>query len=132
MREKTGMDGREDQNSLRAVFYELETRLLRPEIRRSPAALTELLADEFVEFGSSGRSYTRAEIIEKLVEEEPFTYRIDDFITRSLTPEIVLVTYRITLGAQGDEPEQSSLRSSLWRCFEGAWRMIFHQGTRTT
>jgi len=36
---------------------DLEQSLLRPKIRRSPAAVTALLADDFVEFGSSGRVY---------------------------------------------------------------------------
>ena len=35
----------------------LEERLLQPDVRRSAQAVASLLADEFVEFGSSGRVF---------------------------------------------------------------------------
>lgn len=27
--------------------------------------------------------------------------------------------------------KKNSLRSSIWKCIEGKWKMIFHQGTLT-
>jgi hypothetical protein len=36
-----------------------ELRLLDPAVRANPVALAELLANEFLEFGSSGRVSTR-------------------------------------------------------------------------
>lgn len=36
------------------MLRRLEHRLLQPQVRKSATALQELLADEFVEFGSSG------------------------------------------------------------------------------
>jgi len=44
----------------------LEEQLLRPDVRRSPTAVAELLADEFVEFGSSGRVLDKRQIIDVL------------------------------------------------------------------
>jgi hypothetical protein len=40
------------------LLRDLEERLLRSDVRRSPTALGDLLADDFVEFGSSGRVST--------------------------------------------------------------------------
>jgi hypothetical protein len=45
---------------------QLEEQLLRPEIRRSRAALEKLLAEEFVEFATDGAGYTRPQIIAAL------------------------------------------------------------------
>ncbi|HRC85598.1 MAG TPA: nuclear transport factor 2 family protein, partial [Thermoanaerobaculia bacterium] len=46
----------------------LEAALLEPEVRYSEL-LEQHLAEDFVEFGSSGRRYSRAEVIAALAEE---------------------------------------------------------------
>ena len=46
------------------LLRSLEEQLLQPEIRRSAAKVGDLLADEFVEFGSSGRAFSKSETIE--------------------------------------------------------------------
>lgn len=40
-------------------IYDLEDRLLQPEIRRSREEISMLLADDFVEFGVSGRTFDK-------------------------------------------------------------------------
>ena len=55
--------------TLAALLRELEERLLRAEVRRSPAVVAELLADEFVEFGSSGRVFDKQQMIDALRRE---------------------------------------------------------------
>jgi hypothetical protein len=106
-----------------SAIRDLEERLLRPEVRASAAALEALLADDFVEFGSSGTVYDKHSIIAALLREEldgePCTMR--DFAARRLAPGVVLVTYRIT--------ESRTLRSSIWRAVDERWQMVFHQGT---
>ncbi|WP_370676935.1 DUF4440 domain-containing protein [Pleomorphomonas sp. PLEO] len=47
-------------------FRSLERTLHRPEVRRSPETVGALLADDFIEFGSSGTVYDKASIIEAL------------------------------------------------------------------
>jgi hypothetical protein len=49
-----------------ALLRGLEEELLKPEVRRSADRLSHLLADEFVEFGSSGRIFDKRQIIESL------------------------------------------------------------------
>jgi hypothetical protein len=45
---------------------QLEEQLLQVEVRRSIQDFADLLADEFVEFGSSGRVFNKQQLIESL------------------------------------------------------------------
>ncbi|MEH1891823.1 MAG: nuclear transport factor 2 family protein [Nostoc sp.] len=81
-----------------SLFCELEERLLQPDIRKSAKDIIHLLADEFIEFGSSGRVFDKQQIINSLQNEpiKPLTQRtITEFKTLVLTTGVVLVTYRI-------------------------------------
>ena len=57
----------------------LEERLLQPDVRRSAQAVASLLADEFVEFGSSGRVFDKTQIITALRDEPPIERVLSDF-----------------------------------------------------
>jgi len=105
-------------------LFELETSLHKKEIRNSPAAVAALLADDFTEFGSSGRVYDKPAIIELLRHEAVAPDQkvtVENFAVRELSPTIALVTYLSS---------KSTLRSSIWRLSNSRWQMIFHQGTR--
>ncbi|MFC4173522.1 DUF4440 domain-containing protein [Microvirga sp. GCM10011540] len=112
-------------------FYELETSLLRPEVRASRDALSKLLANDFVEFGSSGRVYDRDQVIEGLNQESSYpapgrmTY---EFSVRRLSEVVALVTYRVSR-RMPDGEEFQTRRSSIWQLIGGRWQMVFHQGT---
>ncbi|MDI1286636.1 MAG: DUF4440 domain-containing protein [Reyranella sp.] len=110
-----------------ALFRDLETRLHRRVVRNSPESVAALLADDFVEFGRSGRVYGRREVIELLKTDatgEPVEVR--DFAARHLSPTVVLVTYKVV----GSDRMNVVLRSSIWVLSGSAWQMSFHQGTR--
>ena len=94
-------------------LYVLESRLA------SRDRIEELLSEDFVEIGSSGRAYDKAQLLASLEGAPPREIRIEDFGMRMLAPDIALVT----CCAGG------SLRSSLWVCGDGGWRIVFHQGT---
>jgi len=105
------------------ALRDLEERLLLPSVRASPEVAT-LLADEFVEFGSSGKIYDKQQIILLLQQEQGRTRTtLADFSARRLAADVVLVTYRVV--------ESRTIRSSIWRSVDGRWRMVFHQGTKT-
>ena len=110
------------------LIRSLEEQLLDPAVRRIPEAVAALLADEFVEFGSSGRRYDRPGILAALAEEQGFSAQLYDFTVHNLAPDCVLATYGVRIQRAGEEP-QDSLRSSLWRHRDGRWQMWFHQGT---
>ena len=106
-----------------AFFRELETRLHRRAVRNSLEEVAELLADDFVEFGSSGRFYDKAQAIAALSTDEGEAPKVYDFAIKAVAPDVVLVTYR---SGRGD---QFGWRSSIWRRDDGDWRLIFHQAT---
>jgi hypothetical protein len=115
--------------SLEDHLRQLEEHLLQPNVRKSAEEVSELLADEFMEFGSSGRIFDKRHIIESLRIEPTARRSLVDFKTSALAPGIVLVTYRaVRQGAPGEQPIYS-LRSSIWRLIDGRWQMLFHQGT---
>ena len=107
---------------------DLERRLFDPAVRRSAARVDALLAADFREFGSSGQAWRRQDVIAGLAKEASVTRTLTDFRAIALGPNAVLVTYRCDCGAP-EGTAVSSLRSSMWRCDHGTWRMVFHQGT---
>ena len=105
----------------------LEESLLVPTIRKS-TQLLDLLADEFIEFGSSGRVYTKDDLVAVLQAESPVVQTTSDLQVTTLAPDVALLTYKIR---RHSEPVVDTLRSSLWRRSNGKWQMVFHQGTLT-
>jgi len=83
--------------------------------------LEGLLADDFVEFGSSGRIWTRYAILDLLERSPSALVPIDRFEIARLADDVTLVTYR----AAGTN------RASVWVRRDGRWQIRFHQGTPT-
>lgn len=111
------------------LLYQLEERLLQPEVRKSAQDVAELLADEFIEFGSSGRIFDKQQIIENLQNEPLTQITITEFNTSVLAAGVILVTYRaVKYSADSAEPVYS-LRSSIWKLIDDEWKIVFHQGT---
>jgi hypothetical protein len=107
----------------------LEESLLSQVVRRDAARVSHLLADEFREFGASGRIFSKAEIIELLQFEPPQALTMREYTCKSITEDLALVTYRTIRAAEGHAPVEA-IRSSLWIMRHGRWQMLFHQGTR--
>ena len=106
----------------------LEEKLLRPEVRRSREEMDALLADDFIEYGRSGRIYDKAAILE--TADQPFDGRLSlgEFSAKALAPSVALVNYSSIL-RHVDGSETHSLRSSIWSRTEKGWKLVFHQGT---
>ncbi|HWW22247.1 MAG TPA: nuclear transport factor 2 family protein [Edaphobacter sp.] len=108
----------------------LEESLLDPANRRNPAFVSTLLTDDFLEFGSSGRTFDKAAILEDLRNEPPHpAARLSDFAIRPLTPEVMLVTYRTTRHDSSGHIIHQAQRSSIWTNRDNRWQITFHQGT---
>ena len=111
----------------------LEQSLLDSAVRRDENRLRELLAEDFLEFGSSGRVWTRKTIIDLLAVETGFLPpEIEEFECSLLGEKVALVTYRTVRTDARTGERLATLRSSLWVRRDGEWRMRFHQGTRTS
>ena len=88
--------------------------------------LAALLADDFAEFGGSGRHWTVDAMRAALSDAPPLdAVELLDFTVSLLAPDVALATYRLG-------PPRPSNRSSVWVCRDGQWQVRFHQGTLTT
>lgn len=114
-----------DEKALALQLRELEELLFQASVRKSDR-VAHLLADGFIEFGSSGRTFTKEQIISSLRAEAPVTVTATEFKVELLSPNAALVTYR---AHRHSEPPVLTLRSSIWQLKQGRWQMVFHQGT---
>lgn len=103
----------------------LEESLLKPEIRSSKLELEKRLAEDFFEFGSSGKVLYKNEAIPEN-GIGTVKMKLSNFEMHQLADDVVLATYQIF----NEVSNQHSLRSSIWKRNDGAWKMYFHQGTK--
>ena len=103
--------------------------MTKSEIRRSPQELVRLLADDFNEFGGSGRVFNKGQVIDALQNQPPVQNWLDEFQVKCLSPDVALVTYRGHCKFPRKKRVSHSLRSSIWRNRDGRWEVVFHQGT---
>lgn len=115
------------QDEQLSVVESLERRLLTPRTRSSRKDLDLLIANDFLEFGSSGRVWTKAEIINSLLQSPDLDVKIDRVQSRELVENVILVTYRSNRVSQTGNTV--TLRSSIWQKRGDEWQLIFHQGT---
>ena len=114
-----------EEIELKHHLLKLEEELLKPEIRSHPDRLNQLLADDFFEFGSSGKVWHKEGDYNNGLSNREMI--LSEFEIRFLSEAAVLATYRI----HDKTRLQKTLRSSIWRNNNGTWKMIFHQGTLT-
>jgi hypothetical protein len=120
------------ETDLPALLLGLECQLMDPSFRKDREKVSTLLAEEFREFGSSGRVWSRETILDLLATEAQYTApQVEDFAVQCIAPETALVTYRtVRISSISDAPPQVTLRSSIWVLRKGFWRVLFHQGTK--
>jgi hypothetical protein len=116
-------------NDLAEMIEQLEKELLQPEVRRSPDKLDRLLADDFLEFGASGKSYTKQDVLRLLPQSDGTEYQATGFEARQIGSDVVLLTYRTAVRDRHTGRTTWTLRSSLWRRRDDGWQLVFHQGT---
>ena len=115
-------------NELKEILYKLELSLVTPDTRSSADKLNELLADDFIEYGSSGLIYDKEITIKSLTDVASPTYKIYDFEVFSLSETYTLTRFK-TDRTNLDGTKLTSLRSSIWKKVNSNWQMYFHQAT---
>ena len=108
---------------------ELERSLWAPQNRNDPDHVDRLLHPDYLEVGSSGRMWTRQEI---LVPVGDFQAELADLAAVELAPDVVLVTYTSIIDdlTGTDEITQRPVkRASLWLHSGDRWLLRHHQGT---
>ena len=92
--------------------------------------MESVLAEDFTEFGRSGRSYTREQSISTPVGDFATKLPLPEFEVRMVTGSVALVTYRSEVRYATET--LSANRSSVWRRDPIlGWQLEFHQGTPT-
>ncbi len=113
--------------SIPDTLQQLETILLNPRTIPDFKIVENMIAEDFIEFGASGKIYTKSQTVEILKDrtaiELPASFDISDFNCIKLNEEVYHITYTLFYGGI------LTRRSSLWKKFRDNWRLIFHQGT---
>ena len=114
---------------IKEYLVSLENKLLSAAVRKSAEEIAQLLADDYLEYGSSGKVYNKKDTIEALQSEPVIEISAHDFNVKLLTPEVALVRY-IAVKKDKTIIDASSLRSSLWKKTGENWQIVFHQGSK--
>lgn len=116
-----------EMEELIKAIYALECSHLKPEVRTSMDKLSEVLDNEFFEFGSSGGIIKRSDYDENH-PLNPDPMEITHFALHELGPAAVLTTYQL----YNHKTEKLTNRSSIWKKRQNGWKLFFHQGTLST
>ena len=103
-------------------LYRLERALAARDPDGIDGGLMSLIADDFREFGRSGRIWTRESVRELLEGPKTDPVSMQRFGAVELADGVVLVTYQT----------QDAIRSSVWVRRGSRWQIRFHQGTPTS
>ena len=110
-------------------LFDLEKQLHSFSSRSNEQKIATLLGQNFFEFGSSGKIWSREDILERLpTEDQSVQIESEDYKATPLADDVVLVTY-VSKRVSADAPTTEFLRSSVWRKNPNGWQMEFHQGT---
>ncbi len=115
-------------NTIKEKILNLEQMLLQENIRKSAKEVNKILSDDFIEFCSSGTIYNY-KIGDTFYSEEKIDWEIKEFEIKFLSTDCIIATYNLTKHNELEIGKKYSLRSSIWKSFNGNWKMIFHQGT---
>ena len=115
---------------LKETIRMLEELLLQPEIRKDATRLSELIADDFIEYGNSGHVYKKEDVLKLLPNEQAAKMKIEDFNARAISPEVVLLNYDLISYDNRNRVMKRTSRSSIWRLTDGRWQIVYHRGTK--
>ena len=105
----------------------MEESMWREETRFDPAFMRSALADDFFEYGRSGRTYTREEILAAPRDAIDVVIPLLNLTARLLDRDTAQLTYDSAATSGGEI--QYAHRSSIWSRTTQGWVMRFHQGT---
>ncbi len=111
----------------RETLERLEEELWREETRFDLHRMNELIADDFIEFGRSGRVYQRQDTFAVARQPIEAILPLPEFHVRLLDENIAQVTYNSAVTS--DSVVEYARRSSIWSRTASGWVLRFHQGT---
>ena len=108
------------------LLLKLEMSLWINETRFNGEYLDKVLHPEFKEFGRSGKTYNKIDIISSKEEDIKALFPFEKLEVKQLDKTAFLITY-VSVIKDNDKLIKSN-RSSIW-VGETSFQMIFHQGT---
>lgn len=111
----------------RRELTRLEEAMWREATRYDPAFMQRHLAQDFFEFGRSGRSYSRAQILAQPRHPIDAVLPLPQLWLRRLAGDTVQLTYRSAVTEAGQVLH--ARRCSIWSRTASGWLLRFHQGT---
>jgi catechol 2,3-dioxygenase-like lactoylglutathione lyase family enzyme len=111
----------------RAELERLEESLWRAGTRFDRQRMERVIAEDFFEFGRSGRTYSRADTLAIPRVEPEVTFPLPRLRIRLLAPDVAQVTYDSAVAYDG--VVEHGRRCSIWSRRGGSWVLRFHQGT---
>ena len=105
----------------------LEESMWREETRFDMLFMEKHLADDFFEFGRSGKTYTRAQLLAQSRHPISALLPLPNLRIRMLNTDTAQITYFSAVTS--DAVVEHGRRSSIWSRTEEGWIMQFHQGT---
>ena len=105
------------------IIKSLELELVNVATRKNKDRLCELLSDDFEEFGSSGKVYSKRDILNILPSSKSVIYELNDFRFINLSGDCILAKYKANTSGVG------SYRTSIWVKNVNGWQMLHHQST---
>lgn len=114
-------------NKDRTELERLEQELWMEETRFNRKYMEQIMADDFIEFGRSGRTYSKEDCLSH--EREPINaiLPLQNLNIRLLTQDTAQVTYNSEVTY--DDIIEKGRRSSIWTRSGKGWVLRFHQGT---
>jgi hypothetical protein len=118
-------------NETQELLIAREKAMVEAQQRGDVDAVGAALAEDFYEIGSSGRLFSKTEILEAIRQIKIVECSLERLRVLPLDEQHAILTYvaRTTRRYQGQESTTRTYRSSMWRKAEGEWHLIFHQGT---
>ena len=67
------------KSELEQIILQFEKKLLKQEIRKPAEILADILVDDFIEIGSSGKFYTKNDVLKELPDQQFAKIKISEF-----------------------------------------------------
>ena len=110
-----------------STLVRLEENMWREVTRFDPAFMQKALAVDFFEYGRSGKTYTREQILAAPRDAIHAVIPLPNLTARLIDENTAQVTY--DSAATYDGVVEYAHRSSIWSRTTRGWEMRFHQGT---
>ncbi|WP_404407054.1 DUF4440 domain-containing protein [Jeotgalibacillus malaysiensis] len=112
-------------NDLKETILFHEKELLNNTKRLSLRDLDRLIHENFLEFGKSGGTFKKADLMTE-VGAGTIEVEVLGFDVRTLSEDTVQAIYQSRNQVTGEVAN----RCSIWKREQVGWQMIFHQGTK--